>query len=170
MRNNHILTARQLLWIAAVSCMTVVGVRSQPSGGVPTDLTQRAEIIAVGKIASLEPQWSEDGGSIVTRVTLKVGEYLKGTGGQALVLVTPGGEVGGVGEYYSHAARFSRDEEVVVFAERNMQGGYRVTGGHRGKLTITSDAGTGVRRVASQQLLDDLKSAVAASVQKDVDH
>jgi hypothetical protein len=170
MLDNRSFTARRLLWIAVLSCLIIDTGISQPSGGAPTDLTHQAEIIAVGKVSALEPQWSEDGGSIFTRVTLHVGEYLKGSGGQALVLVTPGGEVGGVGEYYSHAARFSRDEEVVVFAERNKRGAYRVAGGHRGKLTITTDAGTGTRRVASQQLLDDLKSAVAASVQEDVDH
>jgi hypothetical protein len=170
MRNNRLIAARRLLWIASVWCAAVATALSQPSGGIPTDLAGRAEIIAVGKVAAMESHWSEDGGSIVTRVTVNVGEYLKGGGGQALVLVTPGGEVGGVGEYYSHAARFSRDEEVVVFAERSKLGGFRVTGGDRGKLTITTDAGTGIRRVASQQLLDDLKSAVTASRQSDLDH
>jgi hypothetical protein len=154
--------------VALLSCVAVTIGASQSGTDATTELARRAEIIAVGKVSGVETQWTDDHGSIFTRVTVNVAEYLKGNAGQALIVVTPGGEIGGVGEFYSHTARFSKDEEVVVFAEPATRGSYRVTGGNRGKLTVVMDESTGVRRVAGQQPLEDLKSAIAASITRDV--
>ncbi len=157
------------LFLAACSALIATQAYAQAGDVATKELCQRAEIIAVGKVASLESHWEANKSAIVTYVTLNVGEYLKGNAGQSLVLAAPGGEVDGVGEYYSHAARFARNEDVVVFAERDARGRYRVAGGQRGKLTVTKDADTGVNIVAERQRLEDFKSMISTAIKPQVE-
>ncbi len=42
------------------------------------ELTNRAEVVAVGKVTSLRSEWSEGRRRIVTRATIVIDEYLKG--------------------------------------------------------------------------------------------
>ena len=101
------------------------------------ELTKRADAVVVGKVTGLESEWSSDRSRIYTRVTLGVDRYLKGQGeGASITILTPGGEIGDVGEVYSHMPTFHKDENVVVFVEKDSEGRYRVAGGIQGKLMI----------------------------------
>ena len=85
-------------------------------------LTDRAEIVVIGKVTALNSAWSSDRKKIFTRVTLTVEQYLKGDQSlHTLTLVVPGGEVNETGEVYSHVARFKSNEDVVVFAQRDVR-------------------------------------------------
>ena len=128
------------------------------------ELTRRAAIAAVGKVTSMRSEWTSDKSRIITRVTVAVDQYLKGTRQDPTLTITvPGGEVEGVGEMYTHMAQFRNNEEVVVFAEQDASGGLRVTGGEQGKLTITTERTTGKRVVAENQLLEVFTTRVLSA-------
>jgi hypothetical protein len=130
------------------------------------DLARQAEVVAVGKVTALRSEWNEAHTMIRTRVTLSVDEYVKGgISAPTFTLYAPGGEVGGVGELYSDMATFRQDENVVVFAQKDKQGRYRISDGFQGKMTIVKDQITGKLMVAGGKTLDELTSDVKRSLQ-----
>ncbi len=137
--------------------------RSQSRMMTPEDLTRGSDIVAVGKVKELKAEWSAGKKTIVTRVTLDVSEFLKGGSGQTMVVLVPGGEVDGVGEWYSHTARFTKDEDVVLFAKKSGISELRVTGGESGKLVITRDPKTGARFVTGGITLDEMTKRVRST-------
>jgi hypothetical protein len=129
---------------------------------VPAEkLAVQAEIVAVGRVSSLVSRWNADHSRILTSVTLDVDQYVKGgTAGGPLTLVVPGGEVDGVGELYSHMATFQQGESVLVFAEKDPHGGYRVASGQQGKFTIRKDESTGTLTVGGNMTLEGMTALV----------
>jgi hypothetical protein len=128
------------------------------------ELSKQSEVVAVGKVSGLKSQWDKNKSRIVTQVTMTVGEYLKGNAGGEITITSPGGEVDGVGEWYSHSPRFKNSEDVVVFARRDKEGHYRVAGGHEGKFSVKKDAVTGKQVVDERGSLDDFKSQIKKAV------
>ncbi len=132
----------------------------------PEDLTKRAESVAIGQVSDVTSEWDETGKAIRSRVTLAVSEYLKGGGsGSSLTLYVPGGEIGGVGEIYSHMASFRANEDVVVFVEKDKQNRYKVSGGNQGKYLIQQDKVTGQQVVSGTIPLDQFKSRIKNAAQ-----
>ncbi len=129
------------------------------------DLARQADVIAVGKVTATRSGWDQSHNRIITSVTVNVGEYLKGNEGNDLTITTLGGEVNGVGEWYSHTARFKTEEEVVVFANRDREGKLRIAGGEEGKMKIERDSKTGAALVQGNRTLADLKKHVSESLQ-----
>lgn len=128
--------------VALVVFAAAAGARS-PERSVG-DLARGADLVAVGAVSSLASEWNTDRTRIVTRVTFSVDEYLKGSRAErTLEILVPGGEVGEVGEIYSHVPRFHRDEQVVIFARRLEDGSYRVAGGDQGKVVLRREEKTG---------------------------
>ena len=128
-------------------------------------LAGQAEVVAVGKVTSLVPQWNEDHSRILTRVTLSVDQYIKGgNAGQPLTILVPGGEVDGVGELYSHTAVFQSDESVLVFAQKDRQGNYRVSAGQQGKYTVKRDDASGRLMVGGSRTLQEVTALVQKAI------
>jgi hypothetical protein len=143
---------------------------SQTKLATTTELAQRAEVVAVGKVTSLVSEWNETRTMIRTRVTVAVQEYVKGaTSDKLLTLYVPGGEVGGVGEIYTHMPSFRPDEDVVVFAEKDKQNRYRISNGLQGKLTVKRDKGTGALMVSEGRTLENLTNEVKQVVEAEID-
>lgn len=137
--------------------------RSQERERSTAELTRQADVIVVGRVADVRSSWNRDRSRIQTAVTVAVDRPLKGVpGGSSVTVLTPGGEVDGVGEYYSHTARFRKDEDVVVFARKAATGELRVTGGEQGKVAVRRDAVTGARMVAGDMTLDAFIAHVQA--------
>lgn len=151
--------------LATLMLATVPPAFSQKNGKAVGDLAHRSDIIAVGKVTATKSGWDRSHNRIVTSVTVNVGEYLKGNEGNVLTITTMGGEVNGVGEWYSHTARFKTEEEVVVFANRDRDGKLRVAGGDGGKVKIERDSKTGAEVVQGTKSLLDFKREVAAALQ-----
>jgi hypothetical protein len=130
-------------------------------------LTTGSDVVVVGKVAAMKSAWTADRSRIVTTVSISVDEQLKGTAsGSTLSVVVPGGEVDGVGEWYSHSARFRRDEEVVVFARKDKEGTLRVAGGSQGKVAVTREAEKGQARVSGQGSLQEFTATVRKAAQQ----
>jgi hypothetical protein len=129
-------------------------------------LTTGSDVVVVGKVAGMKSAWTADRSRIVTTVSIAVDEQLKGAAPvSTLSVVVPGGEIDGVGEWYSHSARFRRDEEVVVFARKDKEGTMRVAGGSQGKVSVTRDAEKGQPRVGGQGTLQEYTATVRKAAQ-----
>ena len=153
--------------LAALSFILIIPttVYSQAKALGTDELTRKSEIVAHGRVKEMKSQWEGNKERIVTYVTVNVDEYLKGSGaGGTLTIVNPGAEVDGVGELYTHMARFSRDEEVVVFVEKDKKGRYRMTGGNEGKFSVRKDDASGKSVVSGQRSLDDLRTEIRKAV------
>jgi len=174
-KENHAMSCRirtsaALKVLSLLSLLFPLTLFSQTKLASTSELALRAEIVAVGKVASLISEWNENRSMIRTRVTLSVDQFVKGGhGSPTLTLYVPGGEVGAVGEVYSDMPTFRPDEEVVVFAERDVENRYRVSGGPQGKLTVLRDKTTGVPMVAPGQTLEMLTSEVKQAVDVKID-
>ena len=129
------------------------------------DLTNQADVVAVGKVSATKSEWNADKTRIVTRVTVAVSEFLKGGGDPQMSIITPGGEIGEAGEMYFGAPRFAENEHVVVFVKGGPNRQYRVAGGAQGKITVTQDATTGVMMAGAAVKLDELVSNVKSATQ-----
>ena len=159
--------AKMFLVAGLCTIFFVPSVFSQSKPVTIEDLARNAEVVAVGQVRDLTSEWDESGTRIRTKVLLSVDQFVKGSGsGNTLTLYVPGGEVGSVGEIYSHMPTFKREEQVVVFAEQDKQHHYRVSGGQQGKLTIEKDQQSGKPMVSGQSTLEEFKNAVKNTVQR----
>jgi len=154
------------LFIAACAA----GAAGQGKEVAPEDLAKGAEVVAVGRVSGLVSRWSTDHSRIYTTVTLSVDQYMKGgSAGAPLNILVAGGEVDGVGEVYSHTATFKKDEDVLVFAEKDREGKYRVTRGQQGKFSVHRDEATGKAFVGTRPMDDvatAVRKAIGVSIQK----
>jgi len=99
-------------------------------------LTQSSDAVVHGTVKKTESRWSGDHQRIITEVSIDVSEFVKGRGAKTVVVVQPGGEVGGIGQKISGLASFAEGEEVVLFLERSGAEKYRVAGMAQGKYRV----------------------------------
>jgi hypothetical protein len=130
------------------------------------DLSLGADIIITGKVTKQISSWNDDNTRIYTRATIQVEEYLKGNNNGAPVVVRYlGGEVGDIGEQYSHMPRFEDKEEVLVFLKRdNKNADFKVISGEEGKINIVNDPKTGEKVTTSNVRVSDLKAQIKTYV------
>ena len=155
-----------ILMMVILCCATLPPLGLTQERALTVDgLARRAEVVVVGKVTAKRSEWNSDKTRIYTRVTIDVDDCLKGTSGRSIEVLVPGGEIGRVGELYTHMPRFTKDEDVIVFAEKDKNGRYRVTGASGGKYSVKEDERTGERRVSNHTSLDkftaDIRKAVA---------
>ena len=125
-------------------------------------LSEGADLILTGKVTQQSSEWNENRSRIVTKVTIEVSEYLKGDNNQYSIIVThPGGEVGDVGELYTHMPRFEGDEEILVFLKWSQSTStYKVYNGEEGKISIVYDKNTGEQVTTSNVRINSLKAEI----------
>jgi hypothetical protein len=160
-KRTLLVTAALLPFLALLAA----DLRAQSIEVTPAALAVKADIVAVGKVSSLVSRWNGDHSRILTSVTLSVDQYVKGGApGQPLTIVVPGGEVDGVGELYSHMATFQQGESVLVFAEKDTRGNYRVSSGQQGKYTVRKDETTGQLTVGGTMTLQGMTALVQKAI------
>lgn len=104
-----------------------------------------ADVIAIGTAIDVQTVW--EGRSLVTVVTLKVNESLKGDAGATLAVALPGGIDANrrvpVAMTYAGAPSIGIGEEVFLFLTRDddVQSGLTVVGFAQGKFSIVTDSG-----------------------------
>lgn len=122
--------------------LTVTGAIAQDHTAKAHDLEAESELVVVGQVASIQSRWSEDQSYIYSEVILSVEEFVKGDRpGNTVTVRVLGGEVDGVGEFYSHTARFLDGEDVLVYLKPDERGRLQVTGGDHGKYVLTDNNG-----------------------------
>ena len=127
-----------------------------------------ADIILTGKVVNQNSNWNHDKTRISTQSTIEVDELLKGDiSNNKIVVTTPGGEVGEVGELYTHMPKFSNEEEVLVFVKQDKKDmSYKVLNGEDGKLTLYRDKVTGENVTSFNKKISSLKKEIKNYVEK----
>lgn len=130
------------------------------------ELTRGAEVILTGKVTQQASSWNEDKTRIYTRATIQVEEYIKGNNaGNTVTVKYPGGEVGEVGEIYSHMVRFEDKEEVLVFLKKDEKSAdYKVYNGENGKISVINDPKTGEKATTSNMRINSIKAQIKSYI------
>ena len=129
-------------------------------------LSKKADVILTGKVTEKQSSWNASKTRIYTKTTVAVDEFLKGNHpGNSVEIITPGGEVGDVGELYTHMPTFKSDEEVVVFLKKDQQGQtYQVLNGDAGKISVFEDSASGQKVTSSNLSVKQLKTQIKSSL------
>jgi hypothetical protein len=161
----HVRAAIRVLVMGSVCFAALPQLGNSQEKVITTDeLAKQADVVAVGKVTSMKSEWNSDKTRIYTRVTIGVDEYLKGGSGGSIEVLVPGGEIGRVGELYTHMPKFKKDEDVVLFAEKDKKGRYRVAGGSEGKYNVKKDERTGERIVSNRTTLETFTKEIRKAV------
>jgi len=132
------------------------------------NLSKGADLIVTGKVVDQKSQWDSEKSKIYTKVTIQVDEFLKGTNNQNRIVITHlGGEVGNVGETYSHLPTFNDDEEVLLFVKKSTKDeSLRVYEGDAGKMTFYKDNKTGEKITSNNIKVSEMKKEIKNYVEK----
>ena len=124
-------------------------------------LTAQADRIVQGSVLATASQWDASHSYIFTTVALRASEVIKGTIAvdSTVLVVVPGGEVGGVGYGVEHAPHFTRGEAAIVFLTDLGDGRFRVTGWEQGKFTVNNNKVV-EKRISVQQFKDQIREAL----------
>jgi hypothetical protein len=125
-------------------------------------MSKGSDVIVTGKVTKQKSSWNSNKTRIFTEATLHVDEYIKGNkNGSSVVVTYPGGEVGSVGELYSHMPKFVNNEDVLVFLKKDKKGeGYKIFNGEEGKINVLSDSKTGEKVTSSNVRINYLKAQI----------
>lgn len=154
------------------------------------ELVSRAQIIFEGEVTGLQSQWIGEGAEhrIVTFVTFKVDDTLKGNPGATYSIRMLGGTVDGQTMEVTDAPKFKVGDHDVLFVENNgsqfiplvgiQHGRFRVQKDQTGRNTLVTGAGqpladvsqlggneAAVARTKAALSLDDFKSFVRSRAQ-----
>jgi hypothetical protein len=130
------------LLILGLFCLPAFGTLLRPLS-VET-LADLSDVVARGRVDSVEVVWNDSATMPVTRVVVEVLETLEGNaGGRRLIVTVPGGERDGVALDYGGRPRFSPGEEVVLFLQRRGGRGFIPVGLAQGRLEVHREAATG---------------------------
>ena len=129
-------------------------------------LSEKADVILTGKVTQQTSSWNENKTRIYTHATIQVEEFIKGNNGGSSVTVTYlGGEVGDIGEMYSHMPRFEKDENVLLFLKKETKtSDYKVLNGEDGKINLTTDSKTGEIITTSKVKVSTLKAQIKSFI------
>ena len=129
-------------------------------------MSKNADLIITGKVVEQNSNWNENRTRIYTQATIQVEDYLKGSNnGGAIIVSYPGGEVGEVGELYSHMPKFEDQEEVLVFLKKDEKStSYKVLNGEDGKINVITDPKTGEKVTSSNVPVNSLKSQIKSYI------
>ena len=111
------------------------------------DLTLGSSDIVIGQVEETRTHWDESHTKIVTDVTVRVSESLKGAGGNVLTLTQLGGDLDGFRYSVPGSPLFRPGEEALLFVWRDAQGRAQVNGLAQGKFEIATDPATGAQTV-----------------------
>ena len=125
-------------------------------------LSKEADVIVTGKVSKKNSSWNANKTKIYTKATLQVDEYLKGkNNGKSVEITYPGGEIGDVGEIYTHMPSFEANEEVLVFLKKdNKSNSYKVYNGEEGKIKVIRDAKTKEKVTSANVSIKTLKAQI----------
>lgn len=114
------------------------------------ELVEGSDRIVLATVISNESRWNDEHTRIYTYTTIRVEEYLKGSGsvGETLVVRTLGGAVGEMGLHVEGAPVFRpNDKEVIFLSSITGRPEFSVTGWNQGRFKVLTHPETGQERV-----------------------
>lgn len=155
-RHRSDAAARPSVSLAGLFILLVLWTASPASGQVRKvsleELARSSTSVVVGETMSTRSFWAEDGSQILTEVTVRVDQQIKGTASEEAIITIPGGQVGNTVYEVSDMPIFADGEEVVVFLWAHPSGKQLVTGASQGKLSVEADPATGAKVVSGTAL------------------
>ena len=139
----------------AVILMAPLAGASQVLHQTLRDLTLGSSDIVVGEVEGARARWDDSHRKIVTEITVRVSESLKGAPAERLTLTQLGGDLDGFRYSVPGSPMFRPGEEALLFVWRDAKGRAQVNGLAQGKFDITTDAATGERTL--QRALEGLR-------------
>jgi hypothetical protein len=135
---------------------------AQDQSIVIKNLSWRADVILTGTVTQMESNWNESKTRIYTKTTVQVEEFIKGNNNENFIEIShPGGEVGDMGELYTHMPKFENNEEVLVFLKKDeKKNQYKIVSGAEGKIRVLEDAKTKEKVTSSNLPIKDLKMQI----------
>jgi len=152
----------KFIYLSLTIVILSLSLQAKDNTSVIKKLSQKADAILSGTVSEKESSWNSSKTRIYTKATVQVDDLLKGTNtGNSVEIIYPGGEVGDVGELYTHMPTFEKNEEVLVFLKKdNNTNTYIVLNGQEGKLTVIEDSQTGEKITSSNSRITQLKSQI----------
>lgn len=122
------------------------------------ELVGRAEVIFQGTVTDVRSQWTGEGGQrhIVSYVTFKVEDTMKGAPGDSYTLRMLGGTVDGETMEVSDSPKFKVGNRDIIFVENNGSQFIPLVGIMHGRFHVDKDADTG-REVITTNEREPLK-------------
>ncbi len=159
---------RYAIYLLLLFCGIYVSASAQTFQSKIKMLTEKSDVILTGKVVKQKSNWNHSKTKIYTNVTIEVNEVIKGSAVDKNIEVKHlGGEVGDVGEWYSHIAQFKPDEEVLLFAKKEKNDkSYILSNGEDGKITLFNDKKTGEKITSSNIKISTLKKEIKNYVKK----
>jgi|SRR4051812_8027083 hypothetical protein len=139
-------------------------------------LVSRAEFIFQGAVTDTRSQWIGEGAErrIVTYVTFKVDDAIKGSPGATYTIRLLGGTVDGQTMEVTDAPKFQRGDRDFVFVEHNgqqfiplvgiMHGRFRIEREQDGREIVATNGGEPLRDVARLGKEDNLQASEKAAL------
>ena len=124
------------------------------------ELVSQAELIFQGTVTNVRSEWTGEGGKrhIVSYVTFKVDDSIKGSPGASYTMHMLGGTVDGETMAVADGPKFQTGDRDFVFIEHNgqqfiplvgiMHGRYRIEHDENGREIVATNAGTPLSDVA----------------------
>ena len=147
-----------------VASVTLAAAPSRATTVIPPtfdELVSRAEVIFQGAVTDVRSQWIGDGAQrhIVTYVTFKVDDAIKGSPGATYTMRMLGGTVDGQTMEVSDSPKFKKGDRDFLFVEHNgqqfiplvgiMHGRFRVEHEQNGREIVAINSGEPLSDVAS---------------------
>ncbi len=110
-------------------------------------LVRGSSDIVIGRVEGTRSYWNDRHTKILTEVSVRVSESLKGVPPGELRLVQLGGEVDGMRYHVPGSPLFAPGEEALLFVWRDAAGRAQVNALAQGKFDIRRDPATGARLV-----------------------
>lgn len=122
------------------------------------ELVSRAEVIFQGTVTDVRSQWTGEGAQrrIVSYVTFKVDDAMKGTPGESYTLRMLGGTVDGETMEVSDSPKFKAGDRDIIFVENNGSQFIPLVGIMHGRFHVDKEATTG-REVITTNEREPLK-------------
>ncbi len=123
-------------------------------------LVNEAQAIVLGRIVSLDPEWTEGRRGIETLLTIDIEQTLKGSPRDSIVVRVPGGQMGPYLSVMPGAPRFTEGEDVVLFLAGAPSEVPHILALGQGVFRVVRDSDTGVRTVVPELLRASADGAV----------
>ncbi len=140
---------RSPIFVALAALLLLPAAHALATQVVPLDtrgLVRSSHDIVIGDVLATRSYWNAERSRILTDVTVRVSESLKGAGGE-VTLTQVGGEVDGAVYEVHGSPVFRRGERALLFLWRDSRGRAQVNGLGQGKFDITRDPASGALTV-----------------------
>lgn len=134
-RKQYAIVATVLLFAFAL-LISPVSAKTLPRS--LSEFVSDSDHVVHGTVESVTSYWSADGDRIVTDVTIRIVDAVKGrmNRGGLLHIQLPTGQVGAVVRTSPELPEFATGEETVLFLQDAGERGFGVVGGKRGKFVV----------------------------------